>query len=66
MKAWSWAGYIFVIGAAVVSLVLFVLGLKTYGQILSFCVCCFGTILAFLPGASEKRLIGEISSGIRD
>ena len=39
LKAWSWAGYLFVIGAAVVSIVLFVAGQSVYGQIVSYCMC---------------------------
>lgn len=39
MKAWSWAGYLFIIGAAVVSIVLFVMKQTVYGQILSYCIC---------------------------
>ena len=39
LKAWSWAGYLFVIGAAVVSIVLFVAGQSAYGQIVSYCMC---------------------------
>ena len=39
MKAWSYAGYIFVLGSAVVSIVLFLLGITVYAQILSYCMC---------------------------
>lgn len=39
MKAWSWAGYLFVIGAAVISIVLFVMNQIVYGQIISYCIC---------------------------
>ncbi len=39
MKAWSWAGYLFIIGAAISSLVLFVLDMTLIGQILSYCIC---------------------------
>lgn len=39
MKAWSWAGYLFVIGGAVVSLIFLFGGLEIYGRIISFCMC---------------------------
>ena len=39
MKAWSWAGYLFVIGAAIVSIVLFIMKQTVYGQIISYCMC---------------------------
>lgn len=39
MKAWSWAGYLFIIGAAVISIVLFVTNQIVYGQIISYCMC---------------------------
>lgn len=39
MKAWAWAGYIFIIGAAIVSIVLFVMKQTAYGQIISYCMC---------------------------
>lgn len=39
MKAWSWAGYLFIISAAVVSIVLFVMKQTIYGQIVSYCMC---------------------------
>lgn len=39
MKAWSWAGYLFIIGAAIVSIVLYVTNQIAYGQILSYCIC---------------------------
>ena len=39
MKAWAWAGYLFILGAAIVSIVLFVAKLTIYGQIVSFCMC---------------------------
>lgn len=39
MKAWSWAGYIFILAAAIVSLVLFVMNMNVYGQIVSYCLC---------------------------
>ena len=55
MKAWSLAGYIFVIGAAVVSLVLFVLGLKTYSQILSSCMCVVLVLYWFSYRVLQKR-----------
>lgn len=39
MKAWSWAGYLFIIGAAIISIVLFVMKQTVYGQIISYCMC---------------------------
>lgn len=39
MKAWSWAGYLFIIGSAVVSIVLFVMKMTLIGQIISYCMC---------------------------
>lgn len=39
MKAWSWAGYLFIIGAAIISIVLFVMQQTVYGQIISYCMC---------------------------
>lgn len=39
MKAWSWAGYLFIICAACVSVVLFIMNQMLYGQILSYCIC---------------------------
>ena len=39
MKAWAWAGYLFILGAAIVSIVLCVAKLTIYGQIVSFCMC---------------------------
>lgn len=39
MKAWSYAGYIFILGSATVSIVLFITGLQVYAQILSYCMC---------------------------
>lgn len=39
MKAWAWAGYLFIIGAAVVSIVLFVMKMTLIGQIVSYCMC---------------------------
>ena len=39
MKAWAWAGYLFILGAAVVSLVLFVMKMTLIGQIVSNCMC---------------------------
>lgn len=38
-KAWSWAGYMFVIGSAVVSLCLYLMGRQETGQVLSLCMC---------------------------
>lgn len=38
-KAWAWTGYIFVMGAAIVALVMFITGNKEIGQIISFCMC---------------------------
>lgn len=39
MKAWSFAGYMFVIIAAVVSLVLMFIGRMEIGQTVSYCLC---------------------------
>lgn len=39
MKAWSWAGYLFIIGAAITCIALFVIGQTVYGQIISYCMC---------------------------
>ena len=39
MKAWSWAGYLFIIGSAIICIGLFVLGQTVYGQIISYCMC---------------------------
>ncbi len=39
MKAWSFAGYLFIIVSACISIVLFVMKLTLYGQILSYCMC---------------------------
>ena len=39
MKAWSFAGYLFVIIAAFASIVLFMMKQVAYGQILSYCLC---------------------------
>lgn len=39
MIAWSWTGYIFVIGSAVISLVLLIMGERTISQTLGLCMC---------------------------
>lgn len=39
MKAWAWAGYLFIIGAAIISVVLFIMKQIVYGQIISYCMC---------------------------
>ncbi len=39
MKAWSWAGYLFVIGAAVLSIGFNITKMRVYGQILGYCIC---------------------------
>lgn len=39
MKAWSWTGYIFTIGAAVLSVVFLTMGKAEVNQILALCVC---------------------------
>lgn len=39
MKAWSWAGYLLVIIAAIVSIALRVLGYEDYSFAASLCVC---------------------------
>ena len=44
MKAWSWAGYLFVIICAVASIVLRILGLDTYAIIAGGAVCMIVTL----------------------
>lgn len=39
MKAWAWAGYIFIITAGITSIVLFILNMTLIGQILGYCIC---------------------------
>lgn len=39
MKAWSWAGYFFVLISAVASIALRIAGLNDYSQITAFSVC---------------------------
>lgn len=39
MKAWSWAGYLFIIASAIVCIVMFVMKQTVYGQLLSYCIC---------------------------
>jgi len=39
MKAWSWAGYLFIIGSAILCIVLFVAKQTVYAQIVSYCMC---------------------------
>ncbi len=39
MKAWAWAGYLFIIGASIVSVILHLSGMKLYGQVVSYCIC---------------------------
>ncbi len=39
MKAWSWAGYLFILGAAALSLVFFIRGQTQIGQVLCYCMC---------------------------
>ena len=39
MKAWSWAGYLFVMICAVASIVLKIAGLEQYSVIAGLCVC---------------------------
>lgn len=39
MKAWSWAGYFFVLIAAVATIALRILGLNDYSMLASSCVC---------------------------
>lgn len=39
MKAWAWAGYLFIIGTAIISIVLFAMKQTVYGQIVSYCMC---------------------------
>lgn len=39
MKAWSWAGYLFVMICAIASIVLRILGQDMYSVIAGYCVC---------------------------
>ena len=39
MKAWSWAGYIFVLAAGVVCLVCMIMGQTLYSQLAGYAVC---------------------------
>ena len=39
MKAWSWTGYIFVVGAGVLVICLQLIGKKDASVLLSYCVC---------------------------
>ena len=39
MKAWSWAGYLFVIIIGVGSIILHVIGQSEAGELLSYCLC---------------------------
>lgn len=39
MMAWSWTEYIFVIGSAVVSIILLIAGEKELSQVLGLCMC---------------------------
>lgn len=39
MKAWSWAGYFFVLIAALASIMLKIIGLDQYSLFASYCVC---------------------------
>ena len=39
LKAWSYTGYLFVIGAALISLILYIAGKEEIGRILSYCMC---------------------------
>lgn len=39
MKAWAWAGYLFILGSAAVSIVLFVMNKELIGQIVNYCMC---------------------------
>ena len=39
MKAWSWTGYIFVLGSAVLAAVFLVMGRDDISHVLGFCVC---------------------------
>ncbi len=39
MKAWSWAGYLFFMGAAITTIALHVAKMTLYGQIVGYCMC---------------------------
>ena len=39
MKAWSWTGYICVIGAGIAVIILMIIGQTVYAEIASFFVC---------------------------
>jgi len=39
LKAWSWAGYVFVLGAAFLYLVFMIAGHQTVSQVLGLCIC---------------------------
>lgn len=41
MKAWSYAGYLFILGSAILSIVLYFNKMTVYGQIISYCMCAF-------------------------
>ena len=44
MKAWSWAGYLFVMTSAVASIVLKIVGQDTYSTVAGFAVCFIITL----------------------
>ena len=39
IKAWSWAGYLFVLAGAVGSIIFRILGMNQYSQFSAYCVC---------------------------
>ena len=39
MKTWSWVGYLFVLIAAVASIVFRIVGLKEYSGLMAYCIC---------------------------
>ena len=39
LKAWSWAGYLFVLASGAANIVLLILRLRAYAVMMSFCLC---------------------------
>lgn len=39
LKAWSWAGYLFVLASGAANIVLLILQLRAYAVMMSFCLC---------------------------
>ena len=55
MKAWSWAGYLLVIIAAVASIALRALGYDDYSMIASLCVCIILVLYWFSYWILKKK-----------